>query len=568
MSSNETLTAPAPIPDAVDTQAASMPMAEELSYTYQRADGTVERARNAEDAIARCPVLGKLAIEAPDQASILLELAAAGNAKMAAEAKEEQKKPTLQEQHSEPKPTKAVESEKKVPETTPEQDTRAELTVMVSEPVEIKQPVIKVDSAVTERIERQSQETLRAFENVVEPVTVVEVVSEKPKVEALKENSAPLVLPVTDKVEPAKPLELNRNESVGLAPFIDFEVEQRRQRNTETQEIENEHTPTETAEYTTAPVDVGTVVVEDSAPITYSEEAIVVEPDEPTLIPEELVDTLDVEDETTDIETPLRTDNLETPEFTLDVDSDSSTELVNHELEAETDESIELLFEPETVETYLELRDLIAEQMDSENVLSETIELEASALNETETESELAPVESPTFEAFVTAQSVKEEVILESIKEQSNEQSLEQTLVQLVEYIADSAEDDEQLEPLLAIIKDIEKSLPKHYFEQKSGETKLQITPKMTDKLLALLRELGYQNPREALVSMVNKFGYTFLLQSLIYLFQLTDEDNRRELLSISTPAPISDDSPLSTLSKLILKLVMGKELLPDNIAA
>ncbi len=51
----------------------------EMDYTYERADGTVEHARSAEEVFEKCPVLGRLAIEAPEQANILLELAAVGN---------------------------------------------------------------------------------------------------------------------------------------------------------------------------------------------------------------------------------------------------------------------------------------------------------------------------------------------------------------------------------------------------------------------------------------------------------------------------------------------------------
>lgn len=47
----------------------------EAAYAYQRADGTVEHAASVEDAIARCPVLGELALRAPDQANALLALA-------------------------------------------------------------------------------------------------------------------------------------------------------------------------------------------------------------------------------------------------------------------------------------------------------------------------------------------------------------------------------------------------------------------------------------------------------------------------------------------------------------
>lgn len=51
--------------------------------TYQRSDGTIEQATSPEDAIARCPVLGKLPVE---QANVLLELAAVGKEQLAKEA--------------------------------------------------------------------------------------------------------------------------------------------------------------------------------------------------------------------------------------------------------------------------------------------------------------------------------------------------------------------------------------------------------------------------------------------------------------------------------------------------
>lgn len=528
MSNNETLIAPIPIADVSDMQAVSMPMAEELAYTYQRADGTVERARNAEDAIARCPVLGKLAIEAPDQASILLELAAAGNAKIAAEVKKEPKQPTTQEAHPEPKPAKAVELEKKVPEISVKQIAKTELPVIASEPVDTRQPVIKVGNTASyhadiERLELNRQGTLTAIESVVAPNTGVAVESEKQKVKAPQKDSTSPELTMINKAEPVQPFEISSNEGVDSAPLINVEVEQRHKQDTEPQK----------------------------------NEVVIIESSETTAISDELVDTLDLEYETTDTEMSFWSEDLEVPVITLSMDNDSSTELVNHEVEAALDENMKQLFETETIETYHELRDLIAEP-----VVKNTV----SAVNiESETEGELEPVESLTFEAFVATQTVSEEVTIENIIEQSNEQPLEKTLVQLVEYMSDYAEDDEQLEPLLAIIKVLEKSLPKHNFALEAEEIKLQISPEITDNLLMLLRELGYQNPREVLVSMVNRFGYTFLLRSLTYLFQLADEDKCIELLIISTPAPSSDDSPHSRLGNLVFKLITTRNLALNN---
>lgn len=66
-----------------EAQGAIMPS--EGSIVYQRADGTVELATSREDAIARCPVLGKMPVE---EAEILLELAAEGNEQLEKEAQE------------------------------------------------------------------------------------------------------------------------------------------------------------------------------------------------------------------------------------------------------------------------------------------------------------------------------------------------------------------------------------------------------------------------------------------------------------------------------------------------
>lgn len=73
------------------TPGATMPPEENI--TYQRADGTVEQATSREDAIARCPVLGKMPLK---QAEILLELAAEGSEQLAKEAQNERTRTTAE----------------------------------------------------------------------------------------------------------------------------------------------------------------------------------------------------------------------------------------------------------------------------------------------------------------------------------------------------------------------------------------------------------------------------------------------------------------------------------------
>lgn len=569
MSSDETLTAPTPVLDSADMQTVSPYMAaEELAYTYQRADGTVERARNAEDAIARCPVLGKLAIEAPDQANVLLELAALGSAKMAAGAKEEPSKSSYQEKLAETKPTKAdIESEEKIPEISTEQLISTEVPVIVREAPEQREPVLRVDSAAShhadiQRLEKEREEFLLAIGNAVEPNTNdIVAVSERFQAEPKMEVGLPSELPVTDKIKRVQPLKVIRNESsIVLAPLANSEIEQRRQSDTEIQEVDSDDKSVEAAVYTNVPQDVEVAIIADSSHGTYSEETTTTESYESTAIIEEIAEQLDVEYEAGDIEMALEPDNIEVLDITLNMDNESSTE-------TELDESLAQLFESETIETYVELRDVIAASVSDEDNSTDITELEASEVNESEAENVTEQVDTPTFETFIAAQPVSEEVTLETIKEQSNVQPLGQTLVQLAEYLAESKEDNEQPESLIAIIKDLEKALPDCYTRQEAEEVKLQITPEMTDKLLALLRELGHQNPREALANMIRKFGFEFLIQSLTHIYQLTDEENRKEFSCISMPAFSSDDNSLVRLSKLILKLVMGKELLRESTA-
>ena len=47
-------------------------------FSYKRLDGKVEYAASAQEAIARCPVLGRYATEEPDQLSIIFQMAAEG----------------------------------------------------------------------------------------------------------------------------------------------------------------------------------------------------------------------------------------------------------------------------------------------------------------------------------------------------------------------------------------------------------------------------------------------------------------------------------------------------------
>jgi hypothetical protein len=242
------------------------------------------------------------------------------------------------------------------------------------------------------------------------------------------------------------------------------------------------------------------------------------------------------------------THEVEAPVSRLNMDKETDSVFVVHEFEPDKHEHLELLFNPETIDTYQEINDLIASLAESEAAL-----LEISAQEAMETEDILS------FEQFVAIHPADEEVTIESIHAQANEQPLEQTFVQLVEYLVGPIEEAED-DALNEGIQEIREALSDCYITTEAGATKFQMTPEMTDNLLVLLKELGYQNPGELLVNFVNKFGPTFFLQSIEYLCKLNDDDSRQKLV-IS-----SDDTSISRLSKLLIKLVIGTHPLPDGI--
>src|ERR1017187_4035711 len=77
--------------DLVSNEANISPAEE---FVYQRKDGTVEVAANAEEAMRRCPVLGAMSVE---QANVMLELSSIGNDKMEEEKQRRQEQARIDE---------------------------------------------------------------------------------------------------------------------------------------------------------------------------------------------------------------------------------------------------------------------------------------------------------------------------------------------------------------------------------------------------------------------------------------------------------------------------------------
>ncbi len=169
-------------------------------------------------------------------------------------------------------------------------------------------------------------------------------------------------------------------------------------------------------------------------------------------------------------------------------------------------------------------------------------------------------IEANAFAEFIDAQPQPIEPIddIEIIKVNANEQPLEETLVQLASYLSEVSEENEESSIQLEVSEDIAairhllQDINKEFIklsEANPGKTEtVRVTPDITQKLLDLLRVVGYQNPQEALVSFVSKHGFEFLPQAISYLYQLTNEDNQKELwhYSIPTFSTMMAEEPLS----------------------
>ncbi|HVI60588.1 MAG TPA: hypothetical protein VM535_00345, partial [Candidatus Saccharimonadales bacterium] len=118
---------------------------------------------------------------------------------------------------------------------------------------------------------------------------------------------------------------------------------------------------------------------------------------------------------------------------------------------------------------------------------------------------------------------------LEDIQAEAEEQPLEQTLMQLVKHLSESAAEPESHE-----VWEITEGIAAE------ASPNPKITPELTDQLLALLRVLGYQNPREVLVDFVKKYDLAFLLQALRYIWELSSSRERPDtnLIGYNACAP------------------------------
>jgi len=166
------------------------------------------------------------------------------------------------------------------------------------------------------------------------------------------------------------------------------------------------------------------------------------------------------------------------------------------------------------------------------------------------------------FEEFIADEGRPEVVTdIETIIAGANKQPLEETLVQVSFSLVETSSQDYDLSNLESVLKDVMEELGQDSTDSVIEGAEQVITPELTQKLLVLLRAVGYEDPREVLVDFVSQHSLEFLLQAIRYLYQLLDDD-RRELsprLSVNLSSLRADDALGARVGRAILYHFFGE---------
>jgi hypothetical protein len=178
------------------------------------------------------------------------------------------------------------------------------------------------------------------------------------------------------------------------------------------------------------------------------------------------------------------------------------------------------------------------------------------------------------FEAFVISQPKPEELpTIEAVKAGATEHTAEETLLQLAHYLTghqeDSQDKDEEINHLL---KEVYEAIPEPLRitdNSKESSPAVYITPELTQKLLGLLKSLGFQNPNKTLTEFVSRHDLEYLLHAIRYLVQLANDDNRQEVLrGKAAPQTKADEPILARIGRAIFNVIRVKLQLPELITA
>ena len=523
---------------------------EGLSYTL--ANGTVETAINAEDAIRRCPVLGKMPLE---QANVLLELATVGQQKMDAEKKpkeEVERKPKPEE--SEKSKVLKPEAENKPP-VNEMADKTSSIKPVVTNQATIQHEANQVPKLDLARMDKRTGSGATAYAQVDTERNARDliIVAEKPggivaaQESATKFQAEQLAHEIEQRHEEVVP---TLSETLNARPDVEI--------------IQKEAKPfvaQPRIEAVSNDLGLGIVTnidIEQPKAITHVSEADM--KDISTAPPDQDWGIFD--DENILSELKFNENEILNLQELLGLASTNITpvdeigqETYNLE-EVGASLSTELVIEDGTLETFELLISLVADA-------DERAEDASLELSEIEPGNQIILVEikppeisgANIFEEYLESQSETEsEPSIDTIRAGSNDQPLVKTLAQLAIAFRELPAENEEVR---SVIRDLSEAFSHSNNIIDTKTEVVRITPAIIQKLLGLLRLIGYENPQEALLELVTRHDLEFLAQAMHYLSQLTNLDNQQEFLVLGKRTTFQP-SYTEPLAVRIGKIIMG----------
>lgn len=502
---------------------------EQVAYTHQLSDGTVVRAESAEDAISRCPVLGRLALQSPEKAHLLLRLGASGREAPRAEV---------------------VQPEKSVPERSSATPGKSMFTRERREmaPAEAdKQPAVGIPERTDYVLPEQPLETQYAVMEAVHaavPERELTVPKSEPEPDNTKKTELhavqpeAVVKPVEVSVPPpsARQMPLEKPAETLLAP--------------NPLELTPEHPVVSAQESASAPA--VTPATAPESPAKYPSEMITAPEKLPVQLPESvtlesLANLEENHQQPESDETIEAARELPSPNFTVEqADQAEVTELQLPEpIEYPTEK-----YDQEIMYTYEQLIAVTEKSSDNQDAVNQDVP--ADFLKD-------MPDGGMSIDAGEMLHAEPErplEDVLEQLAmppEAPLDQKPEATQDVEKDYSAESVREAE----LQEVLQDIAALLSKPAASQQPEAPSL--TPELTEKLLQLTELLGYKNPSEALVGFAERHGAEYLIDTVQCISSFRTADVLPEMMQYGASFVGHDNSNTRIqLGKLLFRLIAG----------
>lgn len=537
-------------------------MPESAQYVHTHADGTIERAVDSLDAVKRCPVLGKIAIEAPDDVEVLLALSALGEAKIAADNNSKPNTPksieVVDKDHSIKKPV-VVDIKEKVTELT-EQPNKSildqQMNITAFEKLDLDYRDLSANQVENIQIEvRQKQMKL--------PKNVVALPPYQNK--KIIDNTSKTKITVRKTILPQPPL--RKTPQFKYVADTILPIQHMIESSLKPQEVEAfQFNPQITIPHTVFNVKVFKIYPETSK----SEPVVHINENKHALTKESNInnrDTLPVEEINKE---PINSTNTMAEPYDafyqslyepLATATDTAASLFDQEVTDNVDEQDILLIGHDITEIGQLFPDIQTENEFTVVGIVESISEDSDDITEQERLEILEDVVADsTMIDSVAEKQLEQPSIMSEITKDADTKPLDQMLDQIEQYVIEPnvlAFDTEFKACMHSIYKLLQ--IVESTNIDTTSKSQSEFNKKITVLIIDLLQIIGYTIPQEALQNYTNLYGSESLLQRLESIHQRYAGDAKLEGTSLSVHNPLTTNKTIPVrFGKTLIKLLTG----------